>query len=100
MTDTSERVDIRNVEDALRYELWVDGTMAGRLEYRLMPGRIVLEHTEVEPEFDGRGFGSRLARTALDDARGAGLRVIPLCPFVRSWLKRHPEYEDLIVIPR
>jgi predicted GNAT family acetyltransferase len=99
MTDTSQRVDVRNVEDALRYELWVDGGMAGRLEYRSLPRRIILDHTEVEPEFDGRGYGSLLARRALDDARTAGQRVIPLCPFIRGWLKRHPEYADVILPP-
>jgi predicted GNAT family acetyltransferase len=53
-------------------------------------------HTEVEPEWEGRGVGSELVRGALDDVRARGLKVRPLCPFVRAFIERHSEYLDLV----
>jgi uncharacterized protein len=61
---------------------------------------IVLVHTEVVPAVEGRGVASRLVSAALDDIRARGLRVVPICPFVRHYLGRHPEYGDLLVRPR
>ena len=54
-------------------------------------------HTEVEPAYEGQGLAGTLVEGALQDLRERGLRVIPVCPFVRSWLRRHPEYADLVV---
>ena len=51
----------------------------------------------MQPRFEGQGLGARLARFALDDARERGLRVVPLCPFIAAFVKRHPEYQDLVV---
>jgi predicted GNAT family acetyltransferase len=53
-------------------------------------------HTEIEPAFEGEGFGSALVSGALDDVRARGKRVRPLCPFVAAYVKRHPEYADLV----
>ena len=58
---------------------------------------IRLIHTEVPPAFSGQGHASTLARSALDDARARGLKVRPLCPFIRGWIKRHDDYADLVV---
>lgn len=55
-----------------------------------------LTHTKVPPEMEGRGYGSALARAALDFARAQHLRIIPTCPFVQSFLRRHKEYADLV----
>jgi predicted GNAT family acetyltransferase len=54
----------------------------------------------VAPEFEGEGVGSALVRTALDDWRKEGRRVLPLCPFAKGWIERHPEYADLVSRPR
>lgn len=56
---------------------------------------IVFSHTEVFPANEGRGVGSALARAALDDVRSRGLKVMPLCPFIKAWMGRHPDYADL-----
>jgi predicted GNAT family acetyltransferase len=64
--------------------------------YRLGRDEIELWHTEVPPALAGHGIGSRLVRAALDDARARGLRVVPTCPFVSAFLRRHPEYHDVI----
>lgn len=81
---------------ARRYEAHLREQLAGFSEYRLSPGRIVFFHTLIEPELEGRGIGSRLVRFELDDVRARGLRVTPRCPFVRAFIKRHPEYADLV----
>lgn len=57
---------------------------------------IVFTHTVVPPAIEGHGVGSKLVRGALDAARDQGLRVVPQCPFVAAYIKRHPEYEDLL----
>ena len=80
----------------LRYELEVDGVLAGIVRYRTEPGVVVLVHTDVDPAFEGRGLGGRLVSGALDDIRDRGLRVVPLCPFAAAYIRRHPEYVDLI----
>ena len=79
-----------------RYEARVEGVLAGIAEYTLGPGVITMTHTEVEPRFEGRGVGSALARTALDDARQHGLMVQPRCHFIAGWIERHPGYADLV----
>ena len=74
-----------------------DGRVAGRAFYRLVGGLVTFTHTEVEPEFEGEGVGSRLAHAALADARQRGLGVRALCPFFLAYLERHPEEADLVV---
>jgi predicted GNAT family acetyltransferase len=79
-----------------RYELRVDGEVAGVVEYRFAgEGRIVLIHTEVDERFEGHGLGSRLARGVLDDARAHGWQVVPRCPFIADYIRQHPDYADL-----
>ena len=68
----------------------------GLAAYRRRDGRISFTHTEVDESCEGRGFGSRLAAAALDDARRQGLRVLPLCPFVAHYVEQHPEYQELV----
>jgi predicted GNAT family acetyltransferase len=81
----------------LRYEIEVDGEVAGFLLYRREPGVLELVHTDVDPKWEGKGVGAALVQGALDDVRASGLKVRPFCPFVRAYLRRHPEYEDLVV---
>lgn len=78
-----------------RYEITVDGDLAGFAVYYLEKQRIVIIHTEVAVAYEGQGLGSRLARDTLDDVRGRGLRVVPACPFFARYIKTHPEYQDL-----
>jgi predicted GNAT family acetyltransferase len=77
-----------------RYELAVDGLTAYVL-YRREPGVITFIHTEVPKALGGKGIGSRLARHVLDVARAEGLHVVPVCPFIAAWMKKHPDYDDL-----
>jgi len=80
-----------------RYEAQLDDVLVGVLEYVLKRGRIALVHTEVFPAYEGRGIAGALSRFSLDDARGRGLLVIPICPYVKRYLETHPEDLDIVV---
>jgi predicted GNAT family acetyltransferase len=80
-----------------RYEAELDGTLAGILDYVVKHGRIALIHTEVLPSFEGHGVAAGLTRFALDEARRRELMVIVICPYVRSYLEKHPEDLDIVV---
>ena len=87
---------VTDVADEQRFEITdEEGTVLGVAEYRRRPGVVVFTHTEVDPAFEGHGVGSALAAGALDSVRESGERVVALCPFIRAYLERHPEYEDL-----
>jgi len=73
-----------------RFELWAGGRLA-ELLYRRNGKRLVLIHTEVPEELEGRGLGGALVTAAIDRAAREGMTVVPLCPFARGWLKRHPD---------
>ena len=90
------RPSVINNEAASRYEIHVDGQLAGFADYTTQPGVIAIPHTQVDPAYEGRGLGSRLARAALDDIRQQGMHVAPHCPFIATYIKRHPEYADLV----
>lgn len=80
-----------------RYEALVDGELAGLIAYQTRPDGVrILVHTEVEPAFEGKGVGSRLVAGALDAERARGRKIVPSCPFVNAYLKRHPDYNDLL----
>ena len=96
MSVGSAQIAVRDNPDELRYELVVDGDVAGEIRYRLSRDAVALVHTEVAPKLEGSGLGGRLVAGALDDIRARGLRVIPICPFVRSYIRRHPEYDELV----
>jgi uncharacterized protein len=83
---------------ASRYELHVGADLAGFVEYKLRQHDTVISlvHTEVKPGYQGAHLGTRLARYSLDDARERGLAVLPLCPYINSWIRKHPEYADLV----
>ena len=73
-----------------RFELAVDG-QAAFLNYERAPGTLRLMHTEVPQEFRGRGFGQMLVKGALERGRAEGLRIVAVCPFVRAYLRKHPD---------
>ena len=83
--------EIADAPERQRYEGHLDGELAGVLEYELRRDRLILIHTEVAPAFEGRGVAAGLARYALDDVRRRGLYVTAACPYVKTYLARHPE---------
>jgi predicted GNAT family acetyltransferase len=88
--------EVRDSPAEQRYEVRVDGELAGFAQYRARPGLIAFTHTEVDDRFEGQGLASKLVAFALDDARARGLAVLPFCPFVNGYIQRHPEYADLV----
>jgi predicted GNAT family acetyltransferase len=91
-------VNVVNRPEERRYELLLAGEQIGELVYRNRGDDVVaFLHTEVDPNVQRRGLGSTLVKAALDDARERGLHVVPICPFVEAYARRHPEYADLVV---
>ncbi len=87
---------ITDAADDHRYEIRLDGQLAGYAIYHRRGGRAYFVHTEIDPAFEGKGLGSALARGALDAEQALDERVVPLCPFIRSYIDRHPDYADLV----
>ena len=94
MTDSSADAVVDN-QARHRFELVVDGETA-IAAYRRDGDRITFTHTEVPAAIEGRGVGKALIAGALDQVRAQGLRVVPLCPFVRHYVDTHPEARDLL----
>ena len=89
---------VTNNPEQNRYEAHLDGELAGFAAYQLTTGVITFTHTEVDPAFGGKGVGSALARGALDDVdANSGRQVRPLCPFIKGWIDKHPQYAALAV---
>lgn len=95
MPDADHISDIVNNPSEHRYQLTVDGHIAATY-YKLADGVITFVHTEVSPELGGKGIGSKLIRGALDQVRADGLKVIPQCPFVKAFIEKHADYQDLL----
>ena len=87
--------EVRNNAAENRYELEIEGQLA-IAAYRLRDGVITFTHTEVPDALEGRGIGSKLVKGALDDVRAQGLKVVPACPFVKHYMDKHPETQDLL----
>jgi uncharacterized protein len=92
-----EPVEVTDNAAESRFELRADARLA-ELVYRLRGHRLVLIHTEVPAELEGLGIGGRLVTAAIDRAVREGLTLVPLCPFARGWLERHPDAAARAVI--
>jgi uncharacterized protein len=93
---TREEAVIADVPEQNRYELRLGGKLIGLAAYRRRDGRLAVTHTEVDEACSGRGFGTQLVLSVLDDARRQGLAVVPLCPFVAHVIEERPEYRELV----
>ena len=78
-----------------RFELDAGGVLAF-MNYRLAGDVISLDHTETPVAARGRGIASQLVEGVLQIARARGLKIVPRCPFVRSYVNKHPEFQDLV----
>ena len=90
------QVSVENEPAKSRYGGRAGERLAGYVTYRQVGDALALLHTEVDAEFEGEGVGGALVSAVLDDARSRGLEVLPFCPFVNSYLRRHPEHVDLV----
>ncbi len=84
-----------NNRELSRYEYRIEDYIP-QIEYRTRPGEIALTHTRVPLELRGEGIGNMLVKDALDDIENQNLKLIPLCSFVASYIKKHPEYQKLL----
>lgn len=92
----SSAIATRDRPEKSRYEMAVDGRLAGVATYQLAGDQITLVHTKVARAFEGRGLGSRLARDVLDDIRSRGLALRVECQFMERYIRSHPAYQDLV----
>jgi predicted GNAT family acetyltransferase len=88
--------EIRDNPDRSRFEMDAGNDIAV-VNYRLTPGVITLSHTEVPEELEGQGLGSTIVRGVLDVVRMRGLKVVPACGFVAAFIRKNPDYRDLLV---
>ena len=91
----SDTYTVTNNTKAHRFEVEIEGELAV-LEYHETPTVVDLHHTEVPPALEGRGVGGALARAGLEYAKQLGKQVVPTCPFVRTYIARHPEWIDIV----
>lgn len=91
----SEELHVRHNQEKHRYEVETDGKLA-ILEYRDAGGQRYYTHTEVPEALEGRGIASQMAKVVLDDAQAEQLSIVPLCPFVRGYIEKHPQYKPLV----
>jgi len=92
----ADDIEVSDNSESLRFEILLKGEVAGFAAYRLRANKIIFTHTEILPEHEGKGLGSGLVSAALDASRSSGRSVVPLCPFVSRYIRRHPEYRDLV----
>jgi predicted GNAT family acetyltransferase len=85
--------------DESRYELWEEEQLAGFAEYDRRGELTVFTHTEIGDAFGGKGLGKVLAAGALDDVVARGGTIVPVCPFIAGYLKKHPGYEEHVRWP-
>lgn len=97
--DAPDPFTILDVPDAGQYELHDGDTTIGFAKYSDRGDGRVFMHTVVDSAYEGQGLGSRLARFVLEDASASGKRIVPLCPFIAAYLKRHHDYDARVDWP-
>lgn len=95
MSEPSTATVVERADADHRYEILVDGRRAGLTAYRDLGVQRVFYHTEIDEAFAGQGLAPQLVRQALADVRASGMRIVPVCPYVAKFLKRHDEFADI-----
>jgi predicted GNAT family acetyltransferase len=94
---TEADITLRDNPEESRYEVFIDGELAGKSDYRINGDQIIFPHVEVDPRHRGQGVAAKLVKFALDAVREEGTRrVVPVCPYVQTFVRRYPEYQDLV----
>ena len=93
----NEKLEVRLEEGGHRYSATLAGVEVGHAEIDpIGTDAIIIKHTEIAPQYEGRGFAGTLVKAMLEDSRARGRSVIPACPYAAAWIKRHPEYLDYV----
>ncbi|MFK0158711.1 GNAT family N-acetyltransferase [Streptomyces sp. NPDC090493] len=95
MSESSTTTVVERADADRRYEILVDGRRAGLTAYRDLGAQRVFFHTEIDEAFAGQGLGAQLVQQALADVRASGMRIVPVCPYVAKFLRRHAEFADI-----
>ncbi|MGW2763274.1 GNAT family N-acetyltransferase [Streptomyces sp. NPDC001275] len=95
MSQPSTAATVQRADAKHRYEILVDGKRAGLTAYRDRGEQRVFYHTEIDDAFAGQGLASQLVQEALTDVRASGKRIVPVCPYVAKFLKKHEEFADI-----
>jgi predicted GNAT family acetyltransferase len=93
---TAAPLTVRDNPDRRRFEIDLGDESLAIAEYTLPAGKIMFTHTEVPEAHEGKGFGTRLIRFALDAARERDLKVIPICPFFAAYMRKNADVQDLL----
>ena len=96
MATQTDQINVTHQPDQKRFAILLDGKEAV-LEYIPAKKYLVFTHTEVPPSHEGKGLASRLAETGLKYAQETNQTVLPLCPYVAMYIRRHPEYRPLVL---
>ncbi len=96
MSVNADSLEVRNNTDAGRFEVQL-GDKLGLIKYHKLGSDYRLVHTEVPPGYEGQGIAARMAYVALETIKAEGARIVPDCPFIQSYLRRHREYEPLVI---
>jgi|SRR5436853_7928257 len=91
------QLEVRNNAEKQRFEAQLDGEDVAIVGYSLRGSIIEMTHTEVPEAYKGQGIATKMAHDALEYARAHHLRVVPTCPVIAAYMKKHPEYEDIRV---
>ena len=89
-------IDVQHNQERSRYEIIVDGEVAGVVDYRKADTVVIFPHTEIAPSMRGQRLAAKLVRAALDDVRRRHETVVPRCWFVAQFIDDHPQYRDLL----
>src|SRR5688572_14378219 len=92
-----DNLEVKHNPDQDRFEVDLGDGKIGRTEYFMRDGTYVFVHTEIPPEFGGRGIADKIAKFALDHVQNEGGKVIARCPFMNKYIQRHKEYQPLLV---
>ncbi|MCU1645939.1 MAG: hypothetical protein JWN03_6214 [Nocardia sp.] len=95
-SESNGSVDVRRNTELDRFELYVDGDLAGVAAYQDTANERAFVHTEIYPRYEGLGYGRKLVQGALDQTTVAGFGILPMCPMVHHFVESRPEYLTLV----
>lgn len=95
-SESNETIEVRKNSALDRFELYVDGYLAGVAAYQDTANERAFVHTEIYPQHEGQGYGRKLVQGALDQTRAAGFGILPMCPMVHHFVESRPEYLALV----